>query len=737
MGGIVFINYRRSDAAGMAGRLFDRLEQDFSPERLFFDVDSIPAGENFFDYLNQQVDACDVLLAVIGPTWQSQLDRQDYEAGKHTKDYARIEIEAALRQGKKVIPVLVGGAEMPREEDLPETMRPLALRNAVRLSHERFKADAQGLIKAVEKALEEASAKRKQAASAAAAEIKRREEAEAAKAEAAARREKEAARREAVAGLSPDQIAKAEELANWEFIKDSESAEDFRDHLARFPNGVAQRMARAKLEAIVWTELGRSPSLPALEGFLAEFPNGKHKVEALKRRDALQRDADRQSPAAAVKARAPRATVRTTRSTAFKLGQRALLPGLGIVGGLAAVFAMSWIMQAVGGTAGGLGITNTSWTTGASVLVIAAAIPGIALLYGGLMPGDPARSVVGQILLIAALAAIVTVAYGYSLSFTDGGALNSYIGGLSKRWLTGIDSSTQIFGSTLSEYSFVALAAAFTCVAAALVAGGFVRDLSLPALLLFTGLWLTFVHIPITHWIWGNGFLGGLGALDFAGALSVFIPAGLSGLMGAYMLGRGSKAEHRAPRPSHAVLLGAALFGLGALAMIAGSHLEATAKAIDSLVHLLIATASGGLSWLLVEWAAKRPLSRYGFMWGAIAGVVAFMPAAGFLWPTGAFWLGLIAGVTCCVLQGPIRRLAGYDDRADALGIWLVAGIVGMVGTGVFAAEGIGGIKGALEGNFGQLINQLLAVITVLVWAGLVSLPMFLAIKTFRASRRG
>lgn len=137
MSGIVFINYRRDDTAGIAGRLFDRLEQDFTHDQLFFDVDSIPPGENFFEYLNKQVEACDVLLAVVGPNWQGQLDKEDYESEEHTKDYARVEIEAALRQGKKVIPVLVGGAEMPREDELPKAMRPFALRNAVRLSHDR------------------------------------------------------------------------------------------------------------------------------------------------------------------------------------------------------------------------------------------------------------------------------------------------------------------------------------------------------------------------------------------------------------------------------------------------------------------------------------------------------------------------------------------------------------------------------------------------------------------------
>jgi len=147
VGGIVFISYRRKDAAGTAGRLFDRLEQHFSRDQLFFDVDNIPPGEDFVAHLHTKVDACDVLLAVVGPNWRTLLDTREHDPGKPTRDFVRVEIEAALSKGKRIIPVLVKGAEMPREEDLPAAMQPFARRNAVRLSHERFKADAEALAK--------------------------------------------------------------------------------------------------------------------------------------------------------------------------------------------------------------------------------------------------------------------------------------------------------------------------------------------------------------------------------------------------------------------------------------------------------------------------------------------------------------------------------------------------------------------------------------------------------------
>ena len=188
--------------------------------------------------------------------------------------------------------MLVNNADMPRAEHLPEGLKPLARRNAVRLTHERFKADAQGLIKALEKALEEVEADRQAASSAAAAEAERRKIEEVAKVAEAERQEKERARLQSVAGLSPEQIAKAEELANWEFIKESQSPHDFHDHLARFPKGTTVRMARAKLEAIVWQELSTTPQLETLEAFLAEFPDCKHTADAKALRDTLKAEAD-------------------------------------------------------------------------------------------------------------------------------------------------------------------------------------------------------------------------------------------------------------------------------------------------------------------------------------------------------------------------------------------------------------------------------------------------------------
>jgi hypothetical protein len=275
MTGKIFLSYRREDTAGFAQALFGRLEQSFPAESLFMDVaGGIGAGQDFVRVLEEQVSACDAMLVLIGPNWLTVRDGIIRRRLDNPRDFVRIEVEAALRLGKRVIPVLVQSAEMPRADALPEPLKALARRNAVGLTQERFKADAQGLIKALEDALREVEEARRAISEAAAAAEER-----AAKAEEAARAEKERARLDAIVGLSPEQIAKAEELANWDFIKASESIEDFRDHLARFPRGVSERWARARFEALVWARLPKPIDMAALKGFLAEFPKGAHASE--------------------------------------------------------------------------------------------------------------------------------------------------------------------------------------------------------------------------------------------------------------------------------------------------------------------------------------------------------------------------------------------------------------------------------------------------------------------------
>ncbi len=291
-GGKVFINYRRGEDSGVAGRLYDWLEQEFSNDGLFMDVDTVAPGADFVSVLEDWVMKCDVLLAVIGKTW---LDLKDTNGGRrldNPNDFVRIEIASALQQGKRVIPVLVNGADMPAADKLPEPLKTLARRNAVRLTHERFKADVHGLVSGIKVFLAEAETER---ASSTEAERKAAEEARRAR---EAEEEARAARLDSEkaaslqAGLTPNEIRRAEELANWDFVKDRHNTADLRDHLARFVGGATERYARTKLEALVWADPATQTSIEGLRAFLDEFPKTENAEVAKARLEALERETD-------------------------------------------------------------------------------------------------------------------------------------------------------------------------------------------------------------------------------------------------------------------------------------------------------------------------------------------------------------------------------------------------------------------------------------------------------------
>ena len=279
--GKIFISYRRDDDPGFAQALYLRLEQEFGSANLFMDVEGqIKPGDDFVKVLNDQVAQCDVLLAIIGEDWIDARDDDGNRRLEKDSDFVRIEIASALQLGKRVIPVLVNKAEMPRADELPPSLKPLARRNAVAIRPTRFKADSQGLVKALKDALAAAESERAaktEAERKAAEEERKRREAEE---EARAAQVEAAAKARAQAGLTPEEIRKAEELANWDFIKDSTSAAEFRDHLARFESGPTDRYARKKLEGLLWADPATRASIETLSKFLDEFPKGDHATEA-------------------------------------------------------------------------------------------------------------------------------------------------------------------------------------------------------------------------------------------------------------------------------------------------------------------------------------------------------------------------------------------------------------------------------------------------------------------------
>ncbi len=283
----------------------------------------------------------------------------------------------------------------------------------------------------------------------------------------------------------------------------------------------------------------------------------------------------------------------------------------------------------------------------------------------------------------------------------------------------GVDS----LSGTIPESVFVAFQMTFAIISPALICGAFADRMKFPALMIFTVLWIVLVYAPICHWVWGGGFLGDAGVLDFAGGTVVHINAGVAGLVAAIVIGPrlGYGKEYLAPHSLVLSFVGASLLWVGWLGFNAGSALASDGAAGMALLVTQIAAAAAALSWALVEWLVRRQASGLGIISGAVGGLVAITPAAGFVGPMGALAIGLCAGAACYWGAVTLKRWGKYDDSLDAFGVHGVGGIVGAVLTGVFAVEAIGGTPGVIEGNLGQLWLQVYGVLATVVYCGIVT----------------
>ncbi|MCA0423632.1 MAG: ammonium transporter [Proteobacteria bacterium] len=422
---------------------------------------------------------------------------------------------------------------------------------------------------------------------------------------------------------------------------------------------------------------------------------------------------------------------------------------------------------------------DTAWMIVATALVLMMSIPGLALFYGGLVRAKNMLSVLTQVMAIVCLAGLLWVFFGYSLAFTNGGALNDYIGGFSKAFLKGVDpnSVAATFSNkvVIQEYIYIVFQMTFAMITPALIVGAFAERIKFGAVLLFTILWSCLVYYPIAHmvWYWGGpdaigdaakavataadaaaktaaqtkldevladaGLIFKWGALDFAGGTVVHINAGIAGLVGCLMLGKriGYGRELMAPHSLVMTMIGAALLWVGWFGFNAGSALEANGTAVLAFVNTMVATCAGGLSWLIVEWLAKGKPSMLGLVSGVVAGLVAVTPAAGVAGPIGSIVLGLIAGALCFVFVSYVKNAFGYDDTLDVFGIHCVGGILGAILTGILADPSLGGAGivdyaakpgEAAAGDFvmaTQVLAQLKAVALTLVWSGVGSAILF------------
>ncbi|AUB79564.1 ammonium transporter [Candidatus Thiodictyon syntrophicum] len=368
---------------------------------------------------------------------------------------------------------------------------------------------------------------------------------------------------------------------------------------------------------------------------------------------------------------------------------------------------------------------DTAWMLTATALVLFMTIPGLALFYGGLVRAKNVLSILMQCFAITALVTVLWTIYGYSLAFGNGGALNSWIGGLDNLFLKGIG-LTSIYGTqTIPESVFMTFQMTFAIITPALMVGAFAERMKFSALMWFMGLWLTLVYVPVAHWVWGGGFLGTLGVLDFAGGTVVHINAGVAGLVAAIVIGK-RKGFPTTAMPPHNLgytVIGASMLWVGWFGFNAGSELAADGVAGMAMAVTQIATATAALSWMFAEWWAHGKPSVLGIASGAVAGLVAITPASGTAGPMGAIGIGLAAGVLCFLASTKLKRKFGYDDALDVFGVHAVGGIVGAMLTGVFASAVLGG-KGLAEGLtiVDQVIKQGIGVGTTLVYTAIASL---------------
>jgi Amt family ammonium transporter len=364
---------------------------------------------------------------------------------------------------------------------------------------------------------------------------------------------------------------------------------------------------------------------------------------------------------------------------------------------------------------------DTAWMLTSTALVLMMTIPGLALFYGGMVRKKNVLATVMQSFAITCIVTVVWMVIAYSLAFTDGGSMNAYIGGMSRFLLKDMEVGT--LKGTIPESVFMCFQMTFAIITPALICGAFADRMKFSALVIFMVLWQIIVYAPIAHWVWGGGFLAGLGVLDFAGGTVVHINAGVAGLVCALYLGKrvGYGSENMSPYNLVYAVIGASLLWVGWFGFNAGSELAADGRAGYAMTVTQIATAAAALAWMFSEWLVHKKPSVLGIISGAVAGLVAITPASGYVGPVGSLWIGAAAGVGCFFAATTLKKAIGYDDSLDAFGVHAVGGIIGALLTGVFALKAVCGTSGLLEGNPGQVLIQLEGITATIVWTAVAT----------------
>ncbi|MEZ0360473.1 MAG: ammonium transporter [Hydrogenobacter sp.] len=368
---------------------------------------------------------------------------------------------------------------------------------------------------------------------------------------------------------------------------------------------------------------------------------------------------------------------------------------------------------------------DTAWMIVATAFVMLMTLPGLAIFYGGMAKRKDTLNTIAMSFVTYCIVSVLWVLYGYSLAFnTD---INGIIGSPSKILLQGVD--VKSLQGTIPEFIFVVFQLTFAAITVALISGSYIERIRFSAWVIFSILWMSLVYVPIAHWVWGGGFLAKLGALDFAGGTVVHINAGIAGLVGALLLGR-RKDISLIPSNLPMVVIGAGLLWFGWFGFNAGSAVASNGLAAAAFLNTNTATAMAALSWMLTEWLHAKKPTLLGLASGAVAGLVAITPAAGFVNVIGAIVIGILAGVIPYFMVAVVKHKLGYDDALDVFGIHGIAGILGAILTGVFADPSINEAgKGLLYGNPGQVIIQLAAVGTTILYDAVLTFIILVVVK--------
>lgn len=385
-----------------------------------------------------------------------------------------------------------------------------------------------------------------------------------------------------------------------------------------------------------------------------------------------------------------------------------------------ATAALSLLLFAPLAMADELNSANTAWILTSTALVLFMTIPGLSLFYAGLVRVKNVLSVLMQCFAITCLVSILWLLVGYSLAFSEG---NAFIGGLSNVLMAGIQENT--LSGDIPESVFAMFQLTFAIITPALIVGGFAERMRFPAMLLFSGLWLLVVYAPITHWVWGGGWLSGMGLLDFAGGTVVHITAGVAALTAALVMGsrRGFPSTPMPPHNMTMTITGAGMLWVGWFGFNAGSALAANGDAGMAMLATHISAAAGALTWMCVEWVRYGKPSALGAVTGMVAGLGTITPASGFVGPAGALVIGISAGFICFNATVFLKQKLGIDDSLDVFPVHGAGGALGTILAGVFASSSLGVFSGQGDGlPMGeQVVVQITGVLATGVYTAIIT----------------